>query len=78
MKNYYHESFKATTTDGRCSLPERYDTLERARNAIIDATERETAAGYKPLKYIIVKITTTRIFDDNGEFISEATITARI
>lgn len=59
-------------------LTDRYSNQREAKSAIKNAIEKQKSAGYKPCEYYLMIADFIRIYDENGDTISETTTYARV
>lgn len=59
-------------------LADTFNSMEEVALAIKKVTDREIEMGYKPSRYFIVRCDIVRIFDDNGDVVSETVTRVRM
>lgn len=79
MKTITSTWYEAVMVKGfGCTLADHYSTKEEADKAIIEANNKETAAGYKPSNYYIMNCAITRALDENGDVVFETIVKAKV
>lgn len=59
-------------------LSDRYSNQREAKSAIKKSNEKRKEAGYNPIEYYLMIADWIRIYDENGETISETTTYTRV
>lgn len=78
MKKYDWSEWGAISKDASCALITYGNSVEEIREEIDEARKIQIEKGYMPVTCAIIYKEGYRLFDDNGNFIKEETVTKLI